>query len=105
MTLKADLRDFLDQAGNVLELTDQASKVFKFLSEIVSTVSEHIEQPLIAVDLQCSSRADGLSCRGSIEAKCRESGVIEWHCDICQAAGVISHWQASRWDKQERTFH
>jgi len=33
MGLKADLRDFLDEEGNVLELTDQAEMVFNFLAK------------------------------------------------------------------------
>lgn len=105
MALKVDLRHFLDEEGNVLELTEQAKTVFKFLTKIVLSVSENIEQPLIDVDLKCNTRADGLSCRGSIEATCIEIGMIEWHCDICEASGTISNWQGSLWDKQERTIH
>jgi hypothetical protein len=103
MTLTADLRDFLDEEGNVLELTEQAEKIFKFLSTIVLSVSKDINQPIINVDLTCNSRADSLSCEGSIEAK--YVGIIEWHCDTCAAEGSISHWQGSMWDKQKRTIH
>ncbi|WP_114325927.1 hypothetical protein [Candidatus Colwellia aromaticivorans] len=105
MALKADLRHFLDEEGNVLELTEQAKTVFKFLTKIVSSVSENIEQPLIDVDLKCNSRADELSCVGSVEATCISIGMIEWHCDTCEASGTISNWQGSMWDKQERTIH
>ena len=103
MALTADLRDFLDEEGNVLELTEQAEKIFKFLTMIVLTVSKAGEQPIINVDLTCNSRADSLSCEGSIEAK--YVGIIEWHCDTCAAEGSISHWQGSMWDKQKRTIH
>ncbi|OUS26238.1 hypothetical protein A9Q98_11000 [Thalassotalea sp. 42_200_T64] len=105
MALKANLRHFLDEEGNVLELTEQAKTVFKFLSKIVSSVSENIEQPLIDVDLKCNTRADELTCGGSIEARCIAFGIIEWHCDSCEASGTISNWQNSMWDKQERTIH
>ncbi|NQY89322.1 MAG: hypothetical protein HRT51_16550 [Colwellia sp.] len=105
MALKADLSHFLDEEGNELELTEQAKAVFKFLTKIVSSVSENIEQPLIDVDLKCNTRAEGLSCEGDIEAMCIAIGIIEWHCDTCEASGSISNWQESMWDKQERTIH
>ena len=105
MALKADLRHFLDEEGNELELTEQAKTVFKFLTTIVSSVSENINQPLIDVDLKCNTRADELSCDGGIEATCIAIGMIEWHCDTCEASGTISNWQGSMWDKQERTIH
>ncbi len=105
MALKVDLRNFLDEKGNVLALTEQASKVFQFITKIISSVSENIEQPLIDVDLKCNTRADGLSCDGSIDATNIAFDMIEWHCDICEASGTISNWQASMWDKQDRTIH
>jgi hypothetical protein len=105
MALKTDLRLFLDEEGNVAELTEQAKMVFKFLTNIVSSVSANIEQPIIDVDLKCNTRADGPSCEGSIKAKSIVIGMIDWHCDTCIAAGTISHWQGSKWDKQERTLH
>lgn len=105
MALKVDLRQFLDDEGNELELTEQAKTVFKFLILIVSSVSENIEQTLIDVDLKCNTRADELSCDGGIEATYIAIGMIEWQCDTCEASGTISHWQGSIWDKQKRTIH
>ncbi|NQZ23670.1 MAG: hypothetical protein HRT53_16675 [Colwellia sp.] len=105
MALKADLRHFLDEEGNEIELTDQAKAIFRFLVKIVSAVSENIDQPLIYVDLQCRTRADDVSCRGSIEATYIAIGNIEWHCDTCEVSGTISHWQGSMWDKQKRILH
>ncbi len=104
MVLKVDLRQFLDNEGNELALTEQAKKVFKFLSKIVLSVSGNIKQRLIYIDLECNTRAEQLSCEGSIEATCT-AAIIEWHCDTCLASGTISNWQASIWDKQERIIH
>jgi hypothetical protein len=105
MALKADLKHFLDEEGGVLELTEQARTVFKFLSKIVLSVSESIEQSGVDVDLKCNTRADGLSCEGDIEASHMETGLIEWHCDTCEARGTISNWQGSIWDKKKPTIH
>ena len=105
MALKVDLRTFLDEEGNVAELTEQAKTVFKFLTKIVSSVSKNIEQQCIDVDLKCNTRAAALSCEGSIEGECISIGIIEWHCDTCEASGTISQWQGSLWDNQERTIH
>ncbi len=105
MTLKADLRYFLDDEGNLVELTEQASTVFTFLSKIVLSVSQNINQPLIFVDLKCNTRGGELACSGNIEAKCNYIGIIEWQCDTCEALGTISNWQGSLWDKQKRTIH
>lgn len=105
MTLKANLLHFLDEKGQVLELTDQAYTVFKFLTEIVSSVSAHAEHLTIDVGLPCSKRADALSCEGNITASYIVNSIIEWHCDTCEAAGTISNWQGSLWDKQTYTLH
>jgi phage host-nuclease inhibitor protein Gam len=105
MTLKVNLKKFLDEKGNELELTEQAKTIFKFLTTIVLSVSENINQPLIDVDLNCNSRADELSCDGSIKATCIAIGMIEWHCDTCEASGTVTNWQGSLWDMQERTIH
>jgi hypothetical protein len=105
MVLKADVRHFLDEEGNVLELTDQAKTVFKFITKIVLSVSQSIEQTLIDADLKCNTRGVELSCEGSIEAMHIAVGIIEWHCDTCEAFGTISNWQGSLWDKRKRTIH
>ena len=105
MVLKADVRHFLDEEGNVLELTEQAKTVFKFISKIVLSVSQNIEQTLIDVDLKCNTRGVELSCEGGIEAMHIGLGMIEWHCDTCAAFGTVSNWQGSTWDKQKRTIH
>jgi hypothetical protein len=105
IVLKVDLQEFLDDEGNELELTEQAKTVFQFLTKIVSSFSENIEQQLIYVDLKCNSRADELFCTGDIEASCTAANIIDWHCDTCEASGTISNWQGSMWDKQERTIH
>jgi len=105
MTLKVNFKHFFDEEDNELELTEQAKTVFKFLTTIVLSVSDNIEQPLIDVDLHCNSRADELSCVGGIKATCIAIGMIEWHCDTCEASGTISNWQGSLWDMQERTIH
>jgi hypothetical protein len=105
MALKVDLRIFLDEKGNVTELTEQAKMIFKFITKIVSSVSERIELPLISVDLECNTRAEGLSCMGSIEATSITISIIDWHCDTCEASGTISNWQGSMWDKQKYTIH
>lgn len=105
MALKADLRHFLDEKGNELDLTEQANTVFKFLTQVVSSVSQNIEQPLIDVDLKCNTRSDEVSCEGDIEATCIAIDMIEWHCDTCEASGTISNWQGSQWDKEKRIIH
>jgi hypothetical protein len=105
MVLKANLRHFLDEEGNSLDLTEQAKKVFDFITKIILVVSEDIEQPLINLDLKCNTRADGLCCKGDISAKSISIEVIEWQCDTCEASGTISHWRGSIWDKQKRIIH
>lgn len=107
MALNVDLRTFLDEQGHVVELTEQAEMVFLFLVSIISAVSKkHLDvDELMPVDLACNTRAHHLSCSGNIEAGGSKNGTIEWQCDTCEAAGIISHWQATNWDKQRRVFH
>lgn len=105
MALKVDLRKFLDDESNELVLTKQAKMVFKFLTNIVLSVTGNIDKPLIEVDLKCNTRAGELSCEGEIKAKSITLGLIDWHCDTCEASGTISNWQGSIWDKQKRTIH
>ena len=105
MALKANLNHFLDKEGKVLALTEQANVVFEFLTKIVLAVTDNIEQSLIDVNLKCNTRADNLSCIGSIAARAISFNMIEWHCNTCEASGTISNWQGSHWDKQKRIFH
>ena len=105
MPLKVDLRDFLNEEGEPLELTEQAKTVFNFVIHIVSAVSSTVGLDSKAIDLKCNSRSNQVLCTGSIEAVCNKSDPIEWHCDTCEASGSISHWQASLWDNQARTLH
>lgn len=105
MTLKADFSHFLDEKGKALSLTEQASVIFTFLKQIVSAVTFEIELPLIEVDLQCKTRAMGLTCDGSIDAYCHDNTIIHWHCDNCQASGTITNWQGSLWDNRKPTIH
>lgn len=105
MALKVNFKHFLDEEGNSLDLTEQAKQVFKFITKIVLSVSAHIDQPLINVDLKCNTRASGLDCDGEVTATCIVTEVIEWQCDTCQAAGTISNWRGSQWDKQKRVIH
>ncbi|AWB56633.1 hypothetical protein [Colwellia sp. Arc7-D] len=105
MALKVDLKQFLDDEGNEIALTDQAKTVFYFITNIVLCVTKHIEQPTVEVDLKCSTRAKNLDCEGSIKASCLAPNMINWHCDCCEASGSISNWQYSKWDKQLRTLH
>ncbi len=112
MALKVDFRRFLDEEGKVLTLTKQAKTVFEFLAKIVLSVSQqstgpNIEQLFIEIDLKCSSRADELYCIGNIEASYSSDNIsiIEWHCNTCEAAGTVTNWQVSQWDKHKRTMH
>jgi len=105
MALKVNLQHFLDEEGNVVELTEQAERVFLFLTKIVSAVSQHIEQPKVDVDLLCNARADDVSCRGNIEAEHIATGNIEWRCDRCEVSGTILNWRGSLWDKKKRILH
>ena len=105
MTLKANFSHFLDEGGKVLSLTEQASTVFTFLKKIVSAVTLDIEQPIIEIDLQCCTRASGLTCKGSIDASCKDLTIIHWHCDNCEASGTIANWQGCKWDNRKPTIH
>jgi hypothetical protein len=105
MTLKVDFRIFIDDKGNVTNLTDQANTVFKFLAKIVLSVSADISTPIINVDLQCNTRSNELLCDGSIDATLDQTGIILWSCDACEANGEISYWQGTWWDKQKRMLH
>jgi hypothetical protein len=105
MSLEVNFARFLDEDGNVLALTDQASTVFRFITKIVSSASRKIEEPMICIDLQCNTRAVGLACTGYIEATSNTYGIIEWYCNTCEASGNISNWQGTLWDKQHHTIH
>lgn len=118
MPLHVNLSIFLDEKGNPVELTEQAEKVFIFLTQIISAVSQSVSKQVehkqaehepkhqtISVDVTCNTRADNLTCDGGIEAICHANGDIAWHCDTCQASGTVSHWQGCHWDRQARTLH
>ncbi|MCP4991030.1 MAG: hypothetical protein GY928_34770 [Colwellia sp.] len=76
MALHVDLRDFLDDEGKIVTLTQQAQTIFKFITKIILTVSKECspiknEQAAIDVDLKCNTRANSISCTGHIEVSKR----------------------------------
>ena len=105
MVLITDFSVFFDDRGYVVDLTEQAKPIFKFIREIVVAVSADMDKPIINVDIKCDSRALGLLCEGHIDASHLGMGVIEWHCDTCEASGRISNWQGSFYDKQKHILH
>ncbi len=105
MSLTTDFSVFFDDVGNLVELTEQAKPIFKFLKAIVETVSADIDKPIVNVDLKCSSRADGLLCEGYIDVSHIEHSFIEWHCDTCEASGRILNWQESIYNKKKHILH
>ena len=100
-----DLRHFLNEDGQVGELPGPARSLAEYLCSIVDEVTARPVGTPHQLRIPCRRRPGRKPCRGVIVACLpHPSYQVEWLCPKCQDEGIINGWQASRWDRLDRTF-
>lgn len=94
-TRVTDIKDFLDDAGELKEMPAAARRMAEFLVAIVDAVTRKYPTVGHATGLRCRKRG----CRAPIQASLQSlDGKVTWWCPICEQYGVISNWQSTKWD-------
>ena len=94
-TYTADIKQFLDDAGELLEMPSPAHRKAEFLIAIVDAVTRAYPTVGHDIGLRCRkprSKATILASLQSLDEK------ITWWCPICEQYGLISDWQGTKWD-------
>jgi hypothetical protein len=99
MTRVRNLRDLLDENGQIPELSDDALELLFFLGEIVEAATLAYYRPMALAGEICRATIDGRKCEGEIEAWVSvETKNIGWECLKCGEEGIISEWADTIWD-------
>ena len=89
---------FPDHDGNIAkEMHKEGREHARFLSLIIDTTAMDYTLSKKSTDIRCMKK----KCKGKIESKVdtREE-TINWHCPVCNEAGIISGWQGTRCDNR-----
>ena len=68
MIMVTNIRNFLDENGEIPELPQEAKELLSFLCAIVEAASLDHDQPMTLVGEICRANTDGKKCKGEIEA-------------------------------------
>jgi len=93
-----NMQHFLDETGNIpKQMPKEATELASFMGLVVDSTFRKSPQSLTATDIRCFRKG----CHGMIKtALMPKTEEIHWHCPNCEADGVISGWQESKWDNK-----
>ncbi len=102
----SDLKNFLDEDGQIAQMNPEANKFARFLTEIIESASENYSMPLFFANTECVQIQNKTICNGEVEVGIyAEDNRIGWERVECEATGVISNWEGTIWDKRDYTLH
>ena len=106
MVMITDIRHFLDDDGNVPDLSVEAMNLLGFLTAVIEQASEKYDAPISFLENGCRCVVEGESCPGEVEVWVfAEDNRIGWECLECGDEGIITNWEGTRWDKRSYTRH
>jgi len=106
LAIIANLRHFLDEDGNLPDLTAEALSLFGFLSQIVEAATLAYALPLTVVEDHCNAIVNGRICKSPIEVWINfDTSEIGWECVECDHEGVILEWSGTTWDRRDYVRH
>ena len=89
-----DLTHFMDESGDLhAALAGPGRRLALHMTAIVAVATGG---PIAGI--RCRRRPDHRACAGTIAFRLWADQRITWGCPICGDNGVISNWQATRWD-------
>ena len=96
-TYITDITHFLNDNGEMpADLPHEAASLASFLALIIDSTTETGSSEFDEIGLRCRQ----VGCTGSILSRL-ESDEIIWHCPICGHNGIISNWQATKWNHRK----
>ena len=106
MTMITNIQHFLDENGDVPNLTTEAQELLNFLGDIIIPATIEYDRPITVADTKCLTVSNGESCPGEIEVWVyAENNQIGWECLECEEEGIISNWERTLWDRRNYVCH
>lgn len=106
MAMITNLKHFLDESGNLPDLTQEGMDLFKFLSHIVEVATLAYDLPLTLVEDHCNAVVNGRICKSPIETWIDfDTNEIGWECLECRHEGTITEWSGTAWDRRDYVRH
>jgi hypothetical protein len=79
------------------DMPDEAKELIGFLKLVIDATTKTFPHSLTATDVICFKNG----CSGMIKSAFRpDSEEIHWYCPDCEAEGLISGWQSTKWDNR-----
>jgi hypothetical protein len=106
MAIITNIKHFLDEDGEVANLTLEAQELFSFLIDVVESATIDYARPVALAETKCRSVVDGKICQGEIEVWVyAEDNHIGWECLECGEEGVVTQWEGTPWDRRDYVRH
>jgi hypothetical protein len=93
-----NIRHLLDASAKMQkEMPDEAKELIGFLTQVIDTTKKKLPHTLTQADVKCFKNG----CSGIIMSAFRpDTQEIHWYCPDCEAEGLISGWQKTKWDNR-----
>ena len=79
------------------EMPKEVRELIGFLTQVIDTTTRTLPLTLTTTDVRCFEKG----CNGLIKTALRlDNEEIHWFCPDCEAEGVISGWQKTKWDNR-----
>ena len=100
-TYVTDIAHYLDDEGEIVAtMPAPTRKLASFLVLLIDIATEQQRPGVIESTIRCRKRG----CKGLVHIVVQSpSDAIQWQCNSCEHNGLISHWQATKWDNRART--
>ncbi len=93
-----NISHLLNAAGRMKkEMPDEVRELTGFLTQVIDTTTTILPHTLTTTNVRCFKKG----CYGSIKtAIIAKSDEIHWYCPDCEAEGIISGWQETKWNNK-----
>ena len=91
-----NMTHFLDESGNIAkQMPKESRELASFFSLVIDITTKNQPSTLTTTDIRCPEKG----CYGLVKTSLRlATNEINWFCPACEAEGVISGWQETKWD-------
>ncbi len=105
-TMFTDMRHFLDEDGNPVDLNPQVDRLYRYFLDIIGGVITEPEGAVVRTGVKCRRRPGRRPCPGVIDAvwEYEDGGQVTWECPKCGDNGHISGIPDSLWDEAGDTL-
>ena len=96
-----DIRHFLDEDGNPVDLSPQGERLYNYFLDIIKGAIIEPEGAVVSTGVKCRRRPGRRPCPGVVDAvwEFEDGGQVTWECPKCGDSGHITGIPDSIWDE------